>query len=149
MAIFRKKVSYNSDTKNQVIVITDDIKKIIKESKIQDGTIFIYSLHTTLSTFIQEALEPCLCRDFVTQLTEIVENDGHKYEHTCAKHPSGTCKRDDVNGPSHVRQLLTNQNIVIDLEDGKMVLGQWQDIAVFELDGPRENRSVLIKIVSD
>jgi len=145
----KKVLSYNTEKKSQVIPITEDIKEFVAASGVKSGTLFAYSMHTTLGMMIQEAVETNLCQDIIDQLTKIVDDDGTKYQHTCAKHPSGTCKHDDVNGPSHVRQLLTNQNLVVDVEDGKLSLGQWQDIALLELDGPRKDRKILIKIVED
>ena len=146
---FRKTLSYDTKQKNEVIVNTDDIKKAIAESGIKNGTLFMYSLHTTMGMMIQEAVEPNLCQDFIIQLTKFVDDDGGKYKHSCAKHPSGTCKLDDFNGPSHMRQLLTNQHIIVDIQDGAPVLGRWQDIALFELDGPRKDRKIQIKIIED
>lgn len=145
----RADLSYKTTKKNEVIPITKDFQKLLKKSGIKNGTIIAYSIHTTVSLIVQEAVEPKLCEDIVEQLTEIVENDGSKYKHTCADHPKGLCKIDNINGPSHVRQLLTNQNLVIDVADGKMILGEWQDIALLELDGPRNNRTIHVKIEED
>ncbi len=149
MNTFKKILSYDTNNKSEVIPITEDIKKVIEESGFKNGTLFGYSLHTTLSLFIQEAIEPNLCKDIINQLTKIVDNDGSKYEHSCAKHPSNICRVDNSNGPSHVRQTLTNQNIILDISGGKLNIGQWQDIALLELDGPRKNRKVFIKIVEN
>lgn len=149
MATFRKTLSYNTTKKEEIIPITEDIKEVLAESKVKNGTLFITSMHTTLSTMIQEAVEPNLCQDIIDQLSKFVDDDGHKYKHVCAKHPSGTCRLDDFNGPSHVRQLLTNQNLIIDIENSKMNLGRWQDIALLELDGPRKDRQIKIKIIKD
>lgn len=145
----KTEISYKTKEKNQVIVITDDLTKLVKKSRVKNGTLLAYSLHTTLSLIIQEAGEPNLCQDFIDQLTKIIENDGKKYRHTCAKHPSGTCVEDKANGPSHVRQLITNQNLMIDIKNGKLNLGQWQDVALFELDGPRDERKIVVKIIKD
>jgi secondary thiamine-phosphate synthase enzyme len=149
MTTFRKTLSWDTTKEEEVIPITEKVKKVLEESQIKNGTLFIYSLHTTLATMIQEAIEPNLCEDIINQLRKFVDDDGSKYKHTCANHPSGTCKLDDTNGPSHVRQLLTNQNLIIDIKDGKLVLGQWQDIALLELDGPREQRKINVKIIGD
>jgi secondary thiamine-phosphate synthase enzyme len=149
MKIAKQILSFNTQNKNQIIPITNKIKKFIADSGIVSGTFFAYSLHTTMSLIIQEAVEKYLCKDIIGQLTKIVDDDGHKYKHTCAKHPSGTCKLDDFNGPSHVRQMLTNQNLILDIEDSQIKLGRWQDIALLELDGPRKDRQILLKIVSD
>ena len=79
----------------------------------------------------------------------MVDDDGTKYKHTYAKHPSGTCTTDAANGPSHVRQVLTNQNVMLDIKNGKITTGQWQDIALLELDGPRKDRKIVVKIIKD
>lgn len=142
-------LSYNTKQKNEVILITKDLQEIVRRSRIKNGTLFAYSLHTTLSLIIQETSEPNLCQDFIKQLAKIVDNNGRRYKHTCAKHPSGTCEKDKANGPSHVRQLITNQNLIVDIKNGKLNLGQWQDAALLELDGPRINRKIVVKIIKD
>ena len=145
----KKVLSYDTNCKSEIIPITGDLKKIVEESKIKNGTLLAYSMHTTLGLIIQEAVEPNLCQDIINQLTKIVDNDGTKYKHVCSDNPNKICKTDDVNGPSHIRQLLTNQNIILDIKNGRLNLGRYQDIALFELDGPRKNRQILVKIIKD
>jgi secondary thiamine-phosphate synthase enzyme len=145
----RKNISFDTTAKNEIIPITNQLKQLVTESGIENGTLIAYSLHTTMSLILQEAVEVNLCEDIIDQLTKIVDDDGHQYKHTCAKHPSGTCKMDDFNGPSHVRQLLTSQPLMLDIENGELVLGRWQDIALLELDGPRQGRAIRVKIIPD
>lgn len=145
----KKILSYNTSKKAGIIPITEDIKKVVIESEIKNGTLFAYTLHTTLGIMIQESCEPNLCQDIIDQLTKMVDDDGTKYKHRCSDNPSKLCKTDDINGPSHVRQVLTNQNLIIDIENGKLNLGTYQDIGLIELDGPRKNRKVLVKIIED
>lgn len=147
--MMRKILGYDTTKKSEIVTVTDDFEELVRESKIKNGTLFAYSLHTTLALIIQEAAEPNLCQDIINQLTKIVDDEGSEYQHTCAKHPSGTCKLDKANGPSHVRHVLTNQNLVLDIHEGKLNLGRWQDVALLELDGPRKNRQVLVKIIKD
>jgi len=145
----REDLSFNTTKKAEVITITKNLEKLVKKSGVKSGTLIAYSMHTTVSLILQESAEPKLCEDIVDQLTKIVENDGSKYKHTCADHPSGLCKIDNINGPSHVRQLLTNQSLLIDIMGGKMMLGEWQDVALLELDGPRKNRKIHVKIIME
>jgi secondary thiamine-phosphate synthase enzyme len=145
----KKILSYNTKSKNQVIPITKDIEKVVRANKVDSGTLIAYTLHTTLGLFIQETIEPHLCKDIIDQLTKIVDNDGTKYHHRCAHNPKAICKTDATNGPSHVRQLLINQNLVIDIENGKLNLGTFQDIGILELDGPRNNRKIFVKVIKD
>jgi secondary thiamine-phosphate synthase enzyme len=145
----KKVLSYNTKKHAEIILITKDIEKVIKDSKVKKGTLMAYSLHTTLGLTLQESAEVNLCQDIIDQLTKIVDDDGTKYKHRCALHPSRLCKTDDINGPSHVRQMMTNQTIILDIENGKLTKGQFQDIGLVELDGPRDNRKILIKILKD
>lgn len=145
----KKVLSYNTKKHAEIILITQDIEKVVKDSKVNNGTLFAYSLHTTLGLILQESAETNLCQDIIDQLTKIVDDDGAKYKHRCALHPSRICKTDDINGPSHVRQTMINQTIVLDIENGKLNKGQFQDIGLVELDGPRDNRKILVKILKD
>jgi secondary thiamine-phosphate synthase enzyme len=147
--MFRTILSYDTTQKAEVRCITDDLNRVVAAAGVDNGTLLVYSLHTTLGLFIQEAAEPMLCRDFIEHLTGCVKDDGREYHHSCALHPSGTCEDDRYNAPSHIRQMLMNQNIVLDVQGGQMALGQWQDVALFELDGPREGRKLLVKVWSD
>src|ERR1035437_8883488 len=104
----KKILSYDTKKKAEIIPITDDIEKVVKESKIKNGTLFAYTLHTTLGLMVQESCEPHLCEDIIDQLTKMVDDDGTKYKHRCADNPKKICQTDDINGPSHVRQLLIN-----------------------------------------
>lgn len=145
----KKVLSYNTKKHAEIICITKDLQDVVSESKIKSGTLFAYTLHTTMGLTVQESAETNLSQDIINQLTKIVDDDGTKYGHRCALHPSRICKTDDINGPSHVRQMLTNQTVIFDIEDGKLVKGTFQDVGLVELDGPRENRKVLVKIVKD
>lgn len=147
--MFKRPLAYDTQAKSEIRSITDDLNGLIQESGVDNGTLLVYSLHTTLGLIVQETSEPNLCQDFIDFLTGLVEDDGHKYKHTCALHPSGACVEDRFNAPSHVRQLLTNQQLVLDIQGGRLTLGQWQDVAFFELDGPRPNRQILVKILPD
>jgi secondary thiamine-phosphate synthase enzyme len=147
--MFKQILSYDTAAKAEIRNITDEVNHLIDQSGVDNGTLLVYSLHTTLGLVVQETSEPHLCVDFLEYLTAAVEDDGHKYHHTCALHPSGACVEDRFNAPSHVRQLLTNQSVVLDIQGGRVSLGQWQDIAVLELDGPRQGRKVMVKIIPD
>ena len=147
--MFKQVLAYDTTAKAEIRNITDDVNRLIEQSGVDNGTLLVYSLHTTLGLIIQETSEPNLCEDFLAYLTGAVDDDGTGYKHSCALHPSGTCIDDRFNAPSHVRQLLTNQSVVLDIQGGHVSLGQWQDVAILELDGPRQGRQVMIKIIPD
>src|SRR6266568_895530 len=110
--MFKQVLAYDTTAKAEIRNITDDVNRLIEQSGVDNGTLLVYSLHTTHGLIVQETSEPHLCQDFIEYLTGTVEDDGHRYHHTCALHPSGACVEDRFNAPSHVRQLLTNQSVV-------------------------------------
>src|SRR6476619_4262405 len=126
--MFKQVLSFDTTAKAEIRNITDDVNRVILQSGVDNGTLLVYSLHTTLGVIVQETSEPHLCVDFLEYLTAAVEDDGHQYHHTCALHPSGACVEDRFNAPSHVRQLLTNQSLVLDIQGGHVTLGRWQDV---------------------
>jgi secondary thiamine-phosphate synthase enzyme len=144
--MFKRILSYDTTHKAEIRTITGDLNAAVTESGVDNGTLLVYSLHTTLGLIIQETSEPNLCDDFVEYLTAVVDDDGTAYRHSCALHPSGTCIDDRFNAPSHVRQLLTNQSVVLDVHGGQITLGRWQDVALLELDGPRQERQIFVKL---
>jgi secondary thiamine-phosphate synthase enzyme len=147
--MYKKTLSYDTTSKTEFRTITSDLRACVAEAGLESGTLIAYSLHTTLGLIIQETSEPNLCEDFADFLEATVEGDGNLYKHRCALHPSGACHEDRFNAPSHVRQMLTNQSIVLDLQGGDLTLGRWQDVALAELDGPRNSRQILVKILPD
>ena len=147
--MYKKILSYDTGKKSEFCSITDDLRDCIREAGIDNGTLLAYSLHTTMGVSIQETSEPNLCQDFIDFLTQLVEDNGHLYAHRCALHPSGACHEDRFNGPSHVRQMLVNQSVVLDIQGGELSLGRWQDVAYVEVDGPRQERKIFIKIIPD
>jgi secondary thiamine-phosphate synthase enzyme len=146
---YKRLLSFDTASKSEIRTITAELNQCIADSGLENGTFLVYSLHTTLGLIIQETSEPFLCEDFTDFLTNLVNDDGNAYKHRCALHPSGACSEDRFNAPSHVRQLLTNQSLVLDVQGGRLSLGQWQDVALLELDGPRPGRQILVKIWSD
>lgn len=147
--MIRTVLTYDTSAKAQIRTITPELNDLIARSGIDNGTLLVYSLHTTLGLMVQETSEPNLCQDFIDYLTARVHDDGNAYHHRCALHPSGTCTEDRFNAPSHIRQLLTNKPLMLDIQGGRLTLGRWQDVAFFELDGPRQARQILVKITAD
>ncbi|HZO87742.1 MAG TPA: secondary thiamine-phosphate synthase enzyme YjbQ [Chthonomonadaceae bacterium] len=147
--MFKRILTYDTTARSQIRTITPELNALIAQSGVDNGTLLAYSMHTTLGLMVQETSEPNLCEDFLDVLMAWVESDGHRYKHTCALHPSGACVEDRFNAPSHVRQLLTNQSVVLDIQGGRLHLGRWQDVAFCEFDGPREGRQILVKILPD
>ena len=120
---FRRLLSFDTVSKSEIRNITAELNQCIADSGLENGTLLVYSLHTTLGLIVQETSEPFLCEDFTDFLTHLVESDGMQYKHRCALHPSGACRKTASTHPATSRQLLTNQSIVLDMQGGSAFAG--------------------------
>jgi len=145
----RKILTYSTRAKSEIRTITGDLRRCVAESGIRDGCLLAYSLHTTLGLMIQETAETHLCEDVLDYLGFVIEEDGELYKHRGHLHPRSNGDDTDCNAPSHLRQILVNQNVLLDVHNGELALGTWQDVAIAEFDGPRVGRNVLVKIWAD
>jgi len=137
MDVFRKSTKINTKGLNNFINITENIIDVIKQSKIKNGMVFLNSLHNTAALIMQED-DSTIHRDLVNTLEKIVPLKG-KYEHNY---------EGNENAAAHLKTNLLASNLTIPLENGKLVLGIWQQIFFMELFKPRE-REVVVTIVGE
>ncbi|MBT3464868.1 YjbQ family protein [archaeon] len=129
-----KNIQIRTNNKEEFIEITQKVQNIIDEAKIEEGICLVYCPHTTAGITINEGADPSVVTDVLNAFNKIVPND-LDYKHL------------EGNSPSHIRSILTGNNVSIIVEEGKLVLGTWQSIFFCEYDGPRD-RSVLVKLIS-
>lgn len=137
MSVFRKSIKIKTRRLNDFTNITEKIKDIIRESKIKNGMVFINSLHNTAALIIQED-DPTIHRDLINTLEKIVPLK-EKYEHDY---------EGNENAVAHLKTNLLSSDLTIPLENGKLVLGTWQQIIFVELFEPRE-REVVVTIIGE
>jgi len=128
-----KEISVTTDKRCQLIDITDEVEKAIKDSKVKDGLCLVFVAHSTAAVVLTEN-ERGLKNDWLKILKKLVE--GEEFEHN----------RIDNNADSHILSGLLGQGKVVPIENSRLVRGTWQQIFLVELDGPRTRR-VSIKII--
>lgn len=122
-----------TNQKQELIDITSEVKKFVKESKIKDSALLIYVPHTTAAIAINE--NAGIEEDIIKALNKIVpEHDN--YEHD----------KKDNNAAAHIKSSLIGNSKIIPVKSGELQLGTWQYIFFCEFDGPR-NRTVILKII--
>jgi secondary thiamine-phosphate synthase enzyme len=115
---------------------------MVGRSGIQNGTLLINSLHTTIAIFVNE-FQSALLDDLGTVLQRIVpRRDG--YRHDDPRYSD--CDRE--NAHAHLRATLLGRPIALAMADGEVLLGQYQSVILAELDGPRE-RKLQVQIVGE
>ncbi len=130
-----EKIRVKTNSRIELIDITDEIQNIVVKSKIKDGVCFAFCPHTTAGLTINENADPSVKRDIINALNKLVpENAG--YSHT------------EGNADSHVKSSIFGSSLTIFVKDGQLALGAWQGIYFCEGDGPR-SREVWIKTSTD
>ncbi len=129
----------------EFIDITDEVRSAVDASGIQDGTVTVFSRHTTAAVKINEN-EPLLLRDMARFLESVAPPEG-EYRHNDFVIRTANMTEDECpNGHSHCQHLLLSASETVPVVGGKPVLGRWQSVFLVELDRPRE-REVVIQVV--
>jgi secondary thiamine-phosphate synthase enzyme len=130
------------DTRERVelIDLTGHVMAFARASGVREGTLSIFSLHTTCSVFINET-QNALYADIKAFLEQVVAREGN-WKHNDPDHSD--CDRS--NADSHLRAMLLGHSLTLQVTAGEIVLGQWQRVLLAELDGPRE-RTVRLQVM--
>lgn len=116
-----------SSKRTQLIDITSEINRIVRESSVTDGVCMVYIPHTTAAVTINESADPAVRLDIEVVLDKLVPwEDGYK-------HMEG-------NSAAHVKSSVIGASELIAVKNGKLVLGTWQGIYFCEFDGPRTRK---------
>jgi len=137
------RVDIQTRHETELINITPQVLSLVQESGIQNGTVFILSLHTTTALTVNEGL-PDLEAD-ITNLIQDLVPDEKIYRHARFLPSDGQMA---VNATSHLRGALLGFQAFFPLQDGKMVTGSRQIIYFVELDGP-QYRTYVVQLMGE
>ena len=131
--------TFNISTRGKgTIEITDEVEAIVVASGIRTGTVTVFVRHTSASLVIMENADPSARRDLEKFFDQLVPENTPWFIHT----DEGP---DDM--PSHIRMALTRTSEVIPVISGKMVLGTWQGIYLFEHRRAPHTREVILTVM--
>ena len=120
--------------------ITDDLHSKIEKCGIQNGTVTVFVQHTSCSIVIMENADPTARRDLEEFFDRLVPEGADYFTHDS----EGS---DDM--PSHIRMVLTHTSETVPIVDGKMQLGTWQGIFLFEHRRAPHRRRVFITVIGE
>ena len=118
--------------------ITDEVARLVSESGVQTGTVTVFIQHTSASLVIYENADPSARADLHQFFEELVPEDEEYYVHT-AEGPDDTT--------SHLRMVLTRTSEVVPIGRGRMQLGTWQGIFLFEHRAAPHRRTIVVTII--
>jgi len=120
--------------------ITNKVESLLRESRIGDGILTVFVQHTSCSLIVMENADPTARRDLEEFFNRLVPENSDYFEHD-------TEGADDM--PSHIRMVLTRTSETIPVISGKMQLGTWQGIFVFEHRHAAHRRKITVTILGE
>jgi secondary thiamine-phosphate synthase enzyme len=115
--------------------LTHSIAAVIGESGVEDGLCSVFVPHTSASLLLGENYDPSVRRDLESFMARLVRDGDPAYEHD-AEGP------DDM--PAHIRTALTQSSVVLPIAGGRLHLGTWQGLFLWEhRTAPHERRVVV------
>jgi secondary thiamine-phosphate synthase enzyme len=143
MQIINEIIDLETDTSIGFYNITPLIEKVLTQTAIQNGQVFVFSRHTTTALTINE-YEERLLEDLKVYLRKLAP-ESEKYLHNDLHLRPNIPPDEPINAHSHLMAMTLSTSEIIPIIDGKLGLGTWQSVLFCELDGPRK-RTLLIQI---
>jgi len=123
--------------RQQMVVITEDLRRALSELGIDDGVCFLFCPHTTAGLTINSYLDPATAADLIHEIDRIVPT------RTDFIHVFDT----PSDAAGHIKTSLVGGDLTVIIDKGELKLGSSQGILFWEFDGPRK-RKVYVKVLS-
>ena len=133
-----KYLIFNTKERFDIINITPDVEKAVKESGVKEGLCLVNAMHITSSIFINDD-EDGLHHDFWVWLEKLAPYGIDKYKHNLTG---------EDNADAHLKRTIMGREVVVAVTESKLDFGPWEQIFYGEFDGKRRKR-VLIKIIGE
>lgn len=122
---------------NDIINITEQVEAEVKKIGLKNGVVVVFVPHQTCAITVLEH-EPGLIEDLKKALEKIAPAKGqYKHNQTWG----------DGNGAAHIRASFLKPDLTIPIENGKLVLGTWQQIILIDFDNRPRQRQIDIKVM--
>jgi secondary thiamine-phosphate synthase enzyme len=118
--------------------ITGEVARLVRQAGVGTGVVTVFIRHTSASLIIFENADPSARADLDEYFERLVPEDGDYFTHTLEG-------PDDMT--SHIRATLTATTLSIPIADGRMQLGTWQGIFVFEHRAAPHRRQIAVSVI--
>jgi secondary thiamine-phosphate synthase enzyme len=116
---------------------TDKVQQIVNKAHLNEGLCTLFIRHTSASLLIQENYDASAQRDLENWLNRLVPADDALYSHTLEG-------EDDM--PAHIKSALTATSISIPIIDGRLALGSWQGVYLWEHRYGSQHREIIVHL---
>jgi secondary thiamine-phosphate synthase enzyme len=140
----RRTIELLTERAFDVTDVTDDCLELLAGSGVQEGTLSVFSEHTTCAVKINER-ETCFLEDLRLFMEKVVPADAYyRHDDFDLRDPetlAGTPEEEPVNGHAHIKQMLLGASSeTVPVVGGRLALGRWQRVMFIELDQSRPRR---------
>ncbi len=136
MAVITKTMSLQTKGNDDMIDVTSRVQDVITSSGLSSGIAVVFVPGSTASVTTIE-YEPGLMKDFPRAMDRLAPRGAH-YDHDATW--------GDGNGYSHVRASIMGPSLVVPFENGRLMLGTWQQIVLIDFDNRPRTRSVIVTL---
>jgi len=120
--------------------VTAEIEALVRQSGVQTGLCNLFLRHSSASLVIQENADPDVLLDLETFFAQLIPEDESRYRH---------CNEGADDMPAHIRTVLTKSSEVIPVWRGRLGLGTWQGVYVWEHRSLGRSRELLVHITGN
>lgn len=120
--------------------VTTEIERAVRASVIRAGLCHCFVQHTSASLILCENADPAVRRDLEAFLARLVPDGDRRFEHN----DEGP---DDM--PAHVRSILTKMDLTLPIREGRLALGTWQGIYLYEHRARPHRREVCLTLMGE
>jgi secondary thiamine-phosphate synthase enzyme len=122
--------------REEMVEITDEVRRHLKTSGAADGVCVLYVRHTTAGLTVNENADPDVVHDMLLYLNEHIPQ-----HHPGFRHAEG-------NSDAHLKASFFGSSVTVPFAAGELMLGRWQGIYLCEFDGGR-NREVVLAVIGE
>lgn len=139
MAIVTKTLSFQTKGNDEIVDITADVEDVVAASGLAGGIVTVFVPGSTASVTTIE-YEPGLLSDFPKAMEKLAPRNAH-YDHDA--------RWGDGNGHSHVRASTIGPSLIVPFQNGRLMLGTWQQIVFVDFDNRPRARNVIVQAMGE
>lgn len=133
MRFVQKVFPVGTQSRNEMVDITQQVREIVRESGVVNGDAIVFCPHTTAAITINENADPSVQHDMLLTFEELMPHHRPGYRHA------------EGNSDSHCKSSFVGASEQILIHNGRLTLGTWQGVYFCEFDGPR-HRKVIVQV---
>ena len=138
MKVYKKYLTVHTSNKIDFLNITEQVRKAVMESGVEDGLVLVNAMHITASVFVNDN-ESGLLKDFRAWLEKLAPMDKDLYKHNLTG---------EDNAYAHLWRTIMGRETTVAITNSKLDFGPWESIFYGEFDGCRD-KIILIKVLGE